>query len=752
LAVGLATAVVGLIGAFGALGSAKLDQSIVGVFQRVEAASASLANERQLTDEPDAIDATDRAFAALASQLASISITDWTCDAQEGQVNTAEVRQYPEDALTAARASGPAEVDQLIGQLDAIPQLCVGSINDTGLRTTIDSYAAAVASTPAIGAQDLSQRDATLTTASKAADSLVSTADGRVVATAIAVGLLALGLAFGLWRLIRGGKAPAESQLRRRLADGWHRFTGSKDDYDQIPEVEIIGPPGRGAASLPAMAAPRPADDPDQTEVAEPEFEPVALDEPEGLPASPVAGVEMAESFADPATAAELTPNPAPPAPTVAPPPRPVPPLAPRPTPRPRLKPLYLDPMPMSPSAISDTMLEPVAGLDSPASREVEAPVRGAVLAKFAPRVSPTPAQGPAQRTLKPSRARIVEPGGAATHPATAGLRPDQISQLLAAEQPIALTQAMTEALAQVSRPHQVRWSLRTESELPAALAPRLAHVVAELIDAATAKNPALVVLVTANQAGPNLYVTVSDRAAGGSNGRFGLGSRSRAIQAVADRMGASLTSRAGPGGRGSDVTVSLPLQPEAESAAVASPAPAAPRQPSPAIAAAPPPVEETTAAAPTRSWISTSPTYEPARQRLTRQAPYEPAASVSSAKAARVTTTDAGSSIWDDSAHQRRVAPPQWGQPQSPLTDPTAYGQAAPAPKSPEASPWDSHGETDSHHQTPATSPALTNWPPVRAVEVPASAPQAAPPAPVAPPDDPWDRLAPPGRRNGAA
>jgi len=118
----------------------------------------------------------------------------------------------------------------------------------------------------------------------------------------------------------------------------------------------------------------------------------------------------------------------------------------------------------------------------------------------------------------------------------------------------------MSEALAQVSRPHQVRWLLRSQSALPADLAPRLAQVVAELIDAATAKNPALVVLVTVNTAGAVLYVTVSDQAAIAPDGPFGLGHRSRAINAVAERMGATLASRAGPGGRGSDVTIALPL------------------------------------------------------------------------------------------------------------------------------------------------------------------------------------------------
>ena len=126
------------------------------------------------------------------------------------------------------------------------------------------------------------------------------------------------------------------------------------------------------------------------------------------------------------------------------------------------------------------------------------------------------------------------------------------------------IAQVMSEALAQVSRPHQVRWSIRSQVALPAQLAPRLAQLVADLADAATAKNPALVVLVTVNTAGAVLYVTVSDRAAAGPDGPFGLGHRSRPINAVAERIGATLATRAGPGGRGTDVTIALPLPSEA--------------------------------------------------------------------------------------------------------------------------------------------------------------------------------------------
>ncbi|MCL1898664.1 MAG: hypothetical protein FWG16_07595, partial [Micrococcales bacterium] len=173
-------------------------------------------------------------------------------------------------------------------------------------------------------------------------------------------------------------------------------------------------------------------------------------------------------------------------------------------------------------------------------------------------------------------RAALGTPTGAAPRPApisppparqAGSASPWAATPLPAAIKPgaaqVPIAQVMSEALSQVSRPHQVRWSLRSEALVPTELVARLAQVVAELIDSSTAKNPSLVVLVTVNTAGSVLYVTVSDRAAAGPNGPFGLGHRSRAINAVAARMGATLAARAGPGGRGSDVTLALPLPAE---------------------------------------------------------------------------------------------------------------------------------------------------------------------------------------------
>jgi hypothetical protein len=146
---------------------------------------------------------------------------------------------------------------------------------------------------------------------------------------------------------------------------------------------------------------------------------------------------------------------------------------------------------------------------------------------------------------------------GRHTHPATASLSPEQLG-IVGEEGAVSLTAAMTEALAQVNRPHQVRWALNGDLAIPAILAPRLAHVVAELIDAATARNPALVVLVTARHQGGALAVTVSDRS--NVTASQAPGNRARAINAIVARIGGTLVARPGPGGRGTDAMLTVPL------------------------------------------------------------------------------------------------------------------------------------------------------------------------------------------------
>ncbi|MDR1798412.1 MAG: hypothetical protein LBR19_00790 [Bifidobacteriaceae bacterium] len=161
-------------------------------------------------------------------------------------------------------------------------------------------------------------------------------------------------------------------------------------------------------------------------------------------------------------------------------------------------------------------------------------------------------------RPLGPGGGAIPEPDPI-LYPATQAF--NSVAGLVGHEPPVSIEDTLAEALAQVARPHQVRWAITSTVALPAAVAPRLAHVVAELVDAATAKSPSLAVLVSAQSNEAVLQVAVSDRAPGAAFGSAALGPRAHAVQALASRMGAALGVSPGQNGRGTCVRVTLPLQ-----------------------------------------------------------------------------------------------------------------------------------------------------------------------------------------------
>jgi hypothetical protein len=121
------------------------------------------------------------------------------------------------------------------------------------------------------------------------------------------------------------------------------------------------------------------------------------------------------------------------------------------------------------------------------------------------------------------------------------------------------VTDVLKEALAQMERPGQVRWAIQTMAQVPDAVAPRLAHAVAELIDAAAAKSPALAVLVAARSTEAELVITIRDRAADHRPGDLALGPRPAAVLSLVRRLRGSLTAApAAPGG--TETRLSVPL------------------------------------------------------------------------------------------------------------------------------------------------------------------------------------------------
>ncbi|MDR1823913.1 MAG: hypothetical protein LBR27_01005 [Bifidobacteriaceae bacterium] len=193
--------------------------------------------------------------------------------------------------------------------------------------------------------------------------------------------------------------------------------------------------------------------------------------------------------------------------------------------------------------------VRPASYAPSAAVRRQTAAAAGAPITTVAGRASSRPANQPAANSFS-------VPGPA--YPATASVPP--LAGLFGLEPPLSLEDTLAEALAQVERPHQVRWAIAATAQVPATIAPRLAHVVADLVDAATAKSPALAVLVSAQANDTVLQVAVSDRAPGPPPGRDPLGPRAHAIQMLAGRIGATVRATPGAGGRGTDVRITLRL------------------------------------------------------------------------------------------------------------------------------------------------------------------------------------------------
>jgi hypothetical protein len=126
------------------------------------------------------------------------------------------------------------------------------------------------------------------------------------------------------------------------------------------------------------------------------------------------------------------------------------------------------------------------------------------------------------------------------------------------------VTDVLKEALAQVARPRQVRWAIQTMASVPEPVAARLAHAVAELIDAAAAKSPTLAVQVAARSTASQLVITISDRAAEAPPGRLALGPKPTAVLSLIRRLGGSLTASPALTGDGTDTILTLAIPAEA--------------------------------------------------------------------------------------------------------------------------------------------------------------------------------------------
>jgi hypothetical protein len=144
--------------------------------------------------------------------------------------------------------------------------------------------------------------------------------------------------------------------------------------------------------------------------------------------------------------------------------------------------------------------------------------------------------------------------------PAAPGTQEMSLAALLGPEGPVPVIEVLRESVAQLGRPRQVRWSIHTSELVSAVQAPRLAHAVAELVDAATGKSEAIAVLVRATSSAERLVITVSDRLPGEGRGDLALGPKPGAVLTLVRRMGAALTASPNESGSGTDTILSVPL------------------------------------------------------------------------------------------------------------------------------------------------------------------------------------------------
>jgi hypothetical protein len=164
--------------------------------------------------------------------------------------------------------------------------------------------------------------------------------------------------------------------------------------------------------------------------------------------------------------------------------------------------------------------------------------------------------------------APVAAPGSPGPTPATPfALRADTIPVELgtvpnyaADEGPPLVTDVLKEALAQVARPHQVRWAIETMATVPEAVAPRLAHAAAELIDAAATKAPSLPVHVSARSSQTDLIITVTDQAAEPAPGSLALGHKPAAVLSLVRRLRGSVVASPATTGNGTDTILTVPL------------------------------------------------------------------------------------------------------------------------------------------------------------------------------------------------
>lgn len=612
LAIAFCTCVYTTVTGARTVAAASEDRRIVALMQAADQAGSAVEAEFAGAADPTV---TDAVFASLNAAAEAAGLDGLQFSGGESEPLRTLLAD-PSAALEQARIQ--SQLPDLAAELASTPEQLAASVANGALSGHARAYAES--SSRSVGAASGPARLDTLT---RAAESLYDSSRARLVAGLAGALATAVGLVFLANRLSPPGLA-----LAQRLSgfagprSGRHGAGPGRAVYRRMEPASPVSyqPPAVGAPSAWAPAAPdavqaaAPAPAPTAVPQASPQIPdapaqasvtptPAASGTPEAWapgPADPAAP-QFSHQVPDASVQASVPPVPAvsgtpearapeaaDPAPS-GPAPAPAPDASPTatappafPLPRPSATPVPSQtpeavlvftqapsparPSPARPSPVRPAPSPPAATSAAAAPSPAAAPEATPAPSSPATPAVPVPQPGLGAPVPSPAAGEGL-PGGDRTASDAEGYPATQEIAALgvtAPGGPLLVTDVLKEALAQVARPRQVRWAIQTMASVPEPVAARLAHAVAELIDAAAAKSPTLAVQVAARSTASQLVITISDRAAEAPPGRLALGPKPTAVLSLIRRLGGSLTASPALTGDGTDTILTLAIPAEA--------------------------------------------------------------------------------------------------------------------------------------------------------------------------------------------
>ncbi|MDR2380678.1 MAG: hypothetical protein LBE08_05810 [Bifidobacteriaceae bacterium] len=555
LLIGLVTACVAVFWAAGDVRAASADLNAAKVLQGTDRALVAVLKELGGGSTQD----TNQAMADLAESSAKLDLDKLSATATTAEESAIALLEDPSGLLATARAA--AGVAALPGPLRDSVGLVSDSLRDAALRSNAAPYVTATR----FGSTGV-QTDAGIDDLVDAAQSLANSARARLI-TGIIGGLIALG---GIVFLVV-----------------WATRQDTPDGADRPKRAGVIGAViGRVSALVPGRrpkAAGEPASPTSQPTsglTAQPVFPPVG-GQPQppsaGLPASPpIAGGQIPPGAAQPPAAAfAATSGPGQQPAVAAQQPtgafatdafataaaqqQPVGPVAPTTSAAQQPTGAGQPPAAVAAQQPAGAFAQP-AGAGQPSAAAAAQQPAGA----FAQTIDAAQASAAAAQLAAEIRRPAAGAQGASGQDPTQATNPFAgdgagAAETASSEEGVPLVDVLQETLALLEHPRQVRWAINATAAIHPVQAPRLAHAVAELVDAAASKSGSLAVLVRVEVTEGRLEITVTDAAEGPGRGTLALGPKPSSVLTLVKTMGASLTASPNATGRGTDTRLSLP-------------------------------------------------------------------------------------------------------------------------------------------------------------------------------------------------